>query len=460
MRVRATAVVLSAAAAAIAASVSCRQVAGITDNPPTDLAPTTAACGLSWETSACASCVQANCCAESSACANDVACAGYFRCFNACKLDDWPCRAQCVSDHSVGGAAEFPALTVCSASNCPSECGLACGSQGALLPVPDAAAACEGCFENSTSLCASARACDTNAGCIGWQQCYGTCTTPDCRTRCAGEFGLDGGVAGTASPFGATPAELSSSIGGLANGPCAGPCGEGGNWSCLGHSTWPNSTLGGTTLETQVLDRSGAHVAGVSVSACRFGDPACDQPLNLVPAQSDANGFVRVSVPPAPNLIDTVGPDTFVKFSSPTIFPSLYFLGYPVSEPVAPIASPWVLVTSTSTPPPGWDTSLGLINAVPLDCVGAAAAGVTIAIDVTDAGAFPYCFENQSAVTTGVSVTTANGSGYGCGFVNVPPGTVTVTATPVALGRRSSHLQVLAQPGTITNVFLYPSLTQ
>jgi hypothetical protein len=462
MGVRASAAVLAAAGAAIAAFVSCRQIVGISDNPATDLAPTTAACGLPCETSVCASCVQANCCAESTACAGDVACAGYFRCFYACKLDDWPCRAQCVKDHPIGGAAEFPGLAICSAAHCPSECGLVCGSQGAILSSrPDAATGCEACFESSTSWCASARGCDTSAACIGWEQCYGGCTTPDCRTQCASRFALEGGIAGTASPFGIIPPELSSSINGVGNGPCAGPCSTGSDWSCLDHGTWPNSTLGGTTLETQVLDvTAGKGVAGVSVAICQFGDPTCGSPLNPVPAQSDANGFVKVSVPPGASLIDTVGPDTFVKFSSPTIFPLLYFLGYPVSEPVAPIASPYVLVNSTSNPPPGWDTSLGFINAVPVDCFGAGAPGVKITTDAADAGVIPYCFENSSAVTTGISVSTPNGAGYGCGFVNMPPGTVTVTATPIALGKPSSHLQVLVQPGTITNVFLSPSLTQ
>jgi hypothetical protein len=77
-------------------------------------------------------------------------------------------------------------------------------------------------------------------------------------------------------------------------------------------------------------------------------------------------------------------------------------------------------------------------------------------------GAIPYCFANAQTITTGVSVTTADGAAYGCGFVNVPPGTVTVTAAPMALGGKpSSRLQVLAQPGTLTSVFLYamPSLT-
>jgi hypothetical protein len=459
MRVRATMLVVSAAA--IAAPVACRQLVGISDSPQTDLAPTTAACGLSWPTNDCASCVQASCCAASTACANDVACKGHFQCFNACKVDDWTCRARCTFDQSIVGAAEFPKLAACAASNCPSECGLVCGSQGALLAAePEAGTTCERCLESNGSYCKSARDCDMSATCVGWEQCFGGCTTPDCRNQCVTQFGLDGGIAGTASPFDTIPTELSSSINGLGNGPCAVPCGGGSNWSCLDR-TWPNSTLEGTTLETQVLDITRqTSVAGVSVSVCRFSDPTCDAPLNPLPTQSDANGFVKATVPPAMNFVATLGPDTFVKFSSPAIFPELQFLGYPVSEPVAPIASPYVLVTATSNPPAGWDTSLGLINAVVFDCAGKAAPGVTIATDVTDAGAIPYCFESTSgAITTGVSVTTANGAGYGCGFINMPPGMVTLTATPVGLGRPSSRLQVLAQPGTITSVFLYPTLT-
>ena len=55
------------------------------------------------------------------------------------------------------------------------------------------------------------------------------------------------------------------------------------------------------------------------------------------------------------------------------------------------------------------------------------------------------------------TATQTDGSGLG-GFVNVPPGAVTVTATPIALGKPSSKRTVLVRAGTFTGFYLLPNL--
>src|SRR5580693_8206568 len=93
---------LIAAVAVIISVIACRQLVGITDNPPTDL--TSTLCGLPYGTSLCASCASTNCCAESTACSTDPVCSPYESCLGACNGDS-KCRSQCTIDTSVGATA-------------------------------------------------------------------------------------------------------------------------------------------------------------------------------------------------------------------------------------------------------------------------------------------------------------------------------------------------------------------
>jgi len=72
------------------AIVACRQLVGITDNPPEDLV--TSICGLPYGTNACASCVNANCCTQSATCAADPVCSAYEGCLGNCN-GDAKCRS-------------------------------------------------------------------------------------------------------------------------------------------------------------------------------------------------------------------------------------------------------------------------------------------------------------------------------------------------------------------------------
>jgi hypothetical protein len=92
------------------AVVACRQLVGITDNPPTDL--TSTLCGLPYGASLCASCVQANCCAESTTCAADPACAAFETCLGKCNGGPG-CRSQCIGDNPVGTSRDVSALSAC-----------------------------------------------------------------------------------------------------------------------------------------------------------------------------------------------------------------------------------------------------------------------------------------------------------------------------------------------------------
>ncbi len=61
-------------------------------------------------------------------------------------------------------------------------------------------------------------------------------------------------------------------------------------------------------------------------------------------------------------------------------------------------------------------------------------------------------------VSGGVSVTARETSSAGVGgFLNVPPGLYTVTATPLSLGKPASQIFVNVQAGTITGALMFPT---
>jgi len=232
----------------------------------------------------------------------------------------------------------------------------------------------------------------------------------------------------------------------------------------------PPVTTAGTTLETRVLDwTSTLPIENVDVSICRFADPACD--TYLAHGLSDSNGFVTLHVPASPpgNAIDVLGSDSFAQLgspASPAYVPGLYFLGYPVSEPLAPIAEPYALLLSVESSasffaPETWDMSTGWIQAQVFDCHGIAAPDVQLKIEPSDPAVLAFFYEGAAGPSFTATATTAAGAGYGGGFLNVPVSatgtTVTITATPLALHKPSSQAHVLVRAGTLTDVFMFPN---
>jgi hypothetical protein len=430
--------------AGISGALSCRQIVGVPDDPGTS------ACGLPWGTTDCASCASANCCAESNACEGEVPCAGYYQCVGACKVGDWQCRSKCGTDHPFGDALHWPALQACMAGKCESQCGLTCGGIGAAgFSPPGMAATCQACFEGNT--CSSALSCFQSVGCAGWIQCINACSTPDCRLTCGIRYGYaDAGSVLQPPPHG--PPEVLS----LANA-CTVACGVGANWSCVGKVRWPGATTASTTLSTQVRDlASGNPVPGADVSLCTFRDPDCTNPI--VPRQkTDASGNIAFTVPFS--AFGFASPaDSYTQVIAPGYVPALYFIGYGVSEPVAPLAQPDVIIAMAAGASQfSWDQTLGWVQAGVFDCDGAPAPGVQITIDSTDLRIRQYYYQTGGGTWVPDFKGTATGSFPYGGFMNVPPGIVTLTATPLGQKKPSAQVHVLVRAGTLSNYFMFPT---
>ena len=440
---------------ALATVLSCRQIVGIGEASPPS-------CGLSYGTTACASCVDSSCCPESTACQGDAPCADYFDCLGACKLQDWQCRSQCRVDHPTPTSGHVAPLKTCMVAKCSAECGLKCGAITENLASPGAAPGCQACFE--ANACTGGTTCGASAACRGWLECNAACSLPDCRGACNLRYGY--ADAGTAEFAFTTP----PGVAGI-TGPCAAACAFGANWSCVGRVSWPTATAAPVTLTTRVLNfaTNSTPVEGADVSLCRFVDPTCTPPLALAHGQTDSSGFVSLNVAASP--IPQLGFDTFAQITSPAITPLLYFLGYPVSQTPAPIAEPYVLAApNVSTggasalfdsyfAPEKWDfMSSAWVNFDVYDCEGGPAAGVQVEIDSKDPGIRRYYLPAGAATPSFTATATASSPvGAGGGFINVPPGKFTLTATPLSLGKRSATVHGLARAGTMTEMFIFPT---
>jgi hypothetical protein len=197
----------------------------------------------------------------------------------------------------------------------------------------------------------------------------------------------------------------------------------------------------------------------LDVAICSFSDPDCKSPLAR--SQTDLQGNVSLPIQPSPAPVGGLAEDSFAQLTGTGIVPELVFLGYPVSEPVAPIGTLVATLTPTELEtllaPAGvtWDTSRGVIVFEVEDCdTVLGASGVKVTIDAMDQQVRRFYLRNHAA---DVNATGTDGSGLG-GFVNVPTGMiVNITATPPGLTKPSSVDHVYVRPGTMSFAFMYPT---
>ncbi len=335
---------------------------------------------------------------------------------------------------------------------------MSCGSVG-IAAGPDAAAGCVDCLTSSGS-CTAERACTSSAECIQaglcWASCFGS---PDCTAACA------------------PPSEAGAALyyaAGYAFSSCGTACAVQVNWNCVGHVKAPAPTSSGSALAVytgNLISYDG--VSGVDVEACYAGDPACSAPY--------AHGVTEPSPPPAGIPLGTttyastvlqvpaslgghgLEAGNYLQLTSPDVAPVLFFWGFSVSRPgenfiigLAPQAQwqQWLGQAVT------WDPSRGLVIFSVSDCTPPASAAIGVRVDLDSSDAAVREFYVQGGITPSFSARETDGTGgiarLGGGFVNVSPGTVTLTATPVALGRVASRATVLVRAGTVTLANLLP----
>jgi hypothetical protein len=384
-------------------------------------------------------------------------CAPYEMCLGNCNGNP-KCRAQCEIDDLGFTAPEVSALGACLASKCETACGLACGGFPALFGTPDTAATCQSCFANNA--CVPASACASSVDCVAYLSCAHACPTLDCRQACAGTH--DAGAA------------LFAPLLPVLVGTCSTPCAYGRNWSCVGNVSWPVAQSQTVAMTTFVATGPGVTpVSGAEVSVSEYCPPSAEAGVDILGhGQTNEAGTVEFPVLSQGNRNNGPGAghglDGCITVTSASFLQTLWYWGFPLTEPAvgwmfgtptASVSGTYVPVISAadfmalnaaagiSTP----DLTRGIVGVTIFDCDLFGAPDVQVKIGSNDPDIRLLYGTSFSAT---LNATDTSGEAL---FVNVSPGTLTLTATPNALGKPSSRVTVNVQANTFTEVLMLPT---
>jgi len=217
-------------------------------------------------------------------------------------------------------------------------------------------------------------------------------------------------------------------------------CAGSSKWACLEN---PPASMGGAgpfrvTMHFADLIKK-TPVVGVRADLCRKLDVSCADPA--VTATSDAMGNVSLSPVDA-------GFSGYVSLKGDTTIPTLYFLN-PLVDRDQDIPS-----LSLYSPPArqgllsqlGGDSARADVLLSAWDCQGKPASGIAFALTPPMPGAIAYYL--SSGLPTHNSTMT-DATGYG-GFVSLPSGTVTITATDTESQTRIATITLVVREGSTT----------
>jgi hypothetical protein len=251
----------------------------------------------------------------------------------------------------------------------------------------------------------------------------------------------------------------------------AAPPNEGGStttsndWSCLGHVASQSPVK--TSLSWQVQPTnvaSGDGFADTLVWACASDDSICSPPVASTYTNSAFPFTATLGVPTGAN-----GFDGFWQTQPPGDLLNLYFNNVPIIDDVQiDDRQTWgagifnVVLGSVGA---SWDETKGVVGFQIHDCNsrylhqsqslsddGADAAGVSLSIDPPSAGIILGYFDGDTVSTT-QGHTDSSGEG---GFLNVPEGWVTITATLAATNQNVGSARVYSKAGAISSAIISP----
>jgi hypothetical protein len=198
----------------------------------------------------------------------------------------------------------------------------------------------------------------------------------------------------------------------------------------------------------------------VDISVCDVTDLPCDHPLAV--GRTDDAGLATLPVPNGSGF-STQGVRVYAQLSSPDIVPALNYWVYPLSE--AEVDYSGALRHLDSVTPTTFSAAYAAVGLVVdpnrgslalqiHDCLGANAPNVMLSASSGDAGTGPAVYTVGGTPSTTATATDATGVAF---WLNVVPGSVDVTAIPVALGKTVSHVSVQVRTGAYTGLDLVPT---
>jgi hypothetical protein len=152
--------------------------------------------------------------------------------------------------------------------------------------------------------------------------------------------------------------------------------------------------------------------------------------------------------------VTDLGLQGYLALAAPGYVPAYFYWGFPFSASqysaydralFTPAALQNILAELGVTE----NGSRGTLIVSPVDCVGGFGSGVEVAVSTADG-------QTRAFTTMGVETNITDSAGV-IVFLNVPPGTATVTTTPSAIARVSGHTEVIIRAGTETLVLAEPT---
>jgi len=218
-------------------------------------------------------------------------------------------------------------------------------------------------------------------------------------------------------------------------------------WGCIGHVEPPKSGSM-ITASIQLVDIvSEAPATNVTVKLCSKYDPSCDSPLGMPTVGAD--GFVSAMIPS-----DFQG---YFDIQGPGYMPALTFIDGTNTDtnPEVLLVPPGIAASLAAGAKVMLDPQAGLVLSRTVDCKGQASPGVSVSI-------FPSVKETRfyviaSGVSPGATATDNDGNS---GFVNVAPGTPTITATLGQGGKEIGKITTLVRAGSLTYQLVAPTPNQ
>lgn len=254
---------------------------------------------------------------------------------------------------------------------------------------------------------------------------------------------------------------------GTADAQAAAPLDRLADWSCLGKVTVPPPTVATAAVDVGLSDPySNAPVKGANVKGCARTDRECASPFETATSGESGVAFLK-QVP-----LGTAGFDGFFDVQVGSEIPNINFDGTTVVRKAAYARQYWgdaQLATLFSSAVVKRDPALGTIGIQAHDCKdvpnGVPCGGtegcssyypgaVTFTIDVKDPRVVQGYIDSTGTLSQKAVVTSALiGTG---GFLNVPPGPVTVTARVAATGQVVGTYSIFTRAGAISLLIAGP----
>jgi hypothetical protein len=233
-----------------------------------------------------------------------------------------------------------------------------------------------------------------------------------------------------------------------------GGMGTGGNskWGCIGTVEWDAATTEPLNIHANLARLIGEQpVANAPAKVCAPLDVDCEMPLSegvsdedgklVVEAHYGFRGYTLISPPP----------------DYPEMAPAIMWSNPPLFEEnpdpnVAHLTSTGEVASAAAIVGADVDPAMGHLFGLTVDCMGQLTSGVVIKAGTVGPETTAYYIKGSLPSPTATE-TDPNGQ---AGYVNLPPGNVTITATSTEAGKYA-EVTILIKAGHVTYLALPPT---